>query len=167
MHVTLFLAGISYLLFVASKLVYLSLTQFVQLAIIQYCLGEFRRREEVQPQKSNMLTTLCGIDKQFHVSFEMLINRLEPGWQSVLLLTQDGNGFGPCEGCKIPVVYINPLNQLDIRAHVNDNRAFSTQVKEFSLGKWFKVEIKQTNIDQKVEEEYQITNFINIFSVFL
>ena len=106
------------------------------------------RSEEIQAQKNKVLTTLSCIGKEYHITFEMLVNRHANIVRSVLILTE-GNAKG--EGSRLPGVYVTP-KLLDIRSSVNGKwNHFTKVVDALKEGTWIKVEVQQLYKDNKVK----------------
>ena len=100
---------------------------------------------ELQPQKSNLLTTLCGIGKQYFISLEFFATKFEHNWADLIHLTQ-GN-----HSSRLPAVWAMSGKQIWIQSEVNGKWNFESRVgTNLTPQTWNKLEIEQVYEDGKV-----------------
>ena len=109
----------------------------------------FSQKEEFPLLKNNLLTTLSSVQREYSISFEVIVTKhTYYSWRNIIHLTTGGN-FGQL-GYRIPGVWLNKDNQLQIGSAVNGNSYHFTHPKPLSEGRWYRIEIDQIKRDTKV-----------------
>ena len=110
--------------------------------------------KEMEIKKSNLVTALPYIAKEYKISFDLFVTEHQAAISSVIQFTTDGN-MGKY-GDRIPGIWIFN-KKLEIMFAVSGNHNFHfinpTVLEE---GKWINVEISQTLVGDKVRKAIKI-----------
>jgi len=112
---------------------------------------------EMTIEKSKLVTTLPSIGKEYRISFDLLVAKHTSGnvwWRNVIHFTTGGNDG--TYGFRTPGVWIFKTNKLHVSSALNGNHnAYFDFPKQVEEGKWIKMQISQTLIDNKYIFEIQ------------
>ena len=97
--------------------------------------------------KSNLITTLPYIAKEYKLSFDVFVIKFKEGWTSIVHFTVGEDKGKPGE--RIPAVYITK-NLLCVAVDLSGNPNHHFYSKPLESGKWIHIEVAQTLIDGKV-----------------
>ena len=101
-------------------------------------------------KKNNLLTVLPYIGREFKISFDILVSKFGPGWQSVIHFTTDGNHG--IYGYRIPGLWVFQDKTLSIRSALNGNEHVYTHQPVLEVEKWINVEISQILFENKARQ---------------
>ena len=110
---------------------------------------------ELTIERGRLLETVESWGPFFRISFDLFISSFGPSeWSSILSFKGNGGTSNCCNnGDRVPIVQLRKNGQLYFINSVNGNgnAYFHTAVE---TNKWYKIEIEQTMIDEKVEDKY-------------
>ena len=110
---------------------------------------------ELTIERGRLIETVESWGPFFRISFDLFISSFGPSeWSSILSFKGNGGTSNCCNnGDRVPIVQLRKNGQLYFINSVNGNgnAYFHTAV---DTNKWYKIEIEQTMIDEKVEDKY-------------
>ena len=110
--------------------------------------------KEMEIKKSNLVTALPYIAKEYKISFDLFVTEHQAAISSVIHFTTDGN-MGKY-GDRIPGIWIFK-KKLEIMSAVSGNHNYHfIHTTDLEEGKWINVEISQTLVGDKVRKAIKI-----------
>ena len=110
---------------------------------------------ELTIERGRLIDTVESWGPFFRITFDLFISSFGPSeWSSILSFKGNGGTSDCCNnGDRVPIVQLSKNGQLYFINSVNGNgnAYFHTAVE---TNKWYKIEIEQTMIDEKVEDKY-------------
>ena len=114
--------------------------------------------EETEITKSNLLTTLPVLKKEWRVSFEFKANSIKSGLDQIFHMTIDGKGIGKGSknGERTPAVWMHNTKGLLIISTVGTKISYPTYSKPVPTpGQWVNIEIGQEKVPtRRVSQGY-------------
>ena len=105
-------------------------------------------------ERNNLITVLPHIEKEFKISFAILISKYGADWQSVIHFTEDGN-FG-IYGDRIPGLWFSHDKKLHVGSALNGNYNYVyAHHTVLQVEKWINLEISQTLINNKARRQFE------------
>ena len=93
----------------------------------------------------NLLTTLRSIEAEFYVGFSFYINgNTKEGRQSIFHIS------GGASNSFLPAVWLRKDNLLTVTAYLGQRTDFPIQYQYLEVDKWYKFEVEQVLIEEKV-----------------
>ena len=122
--------------------------------------------EETEITKSNLLTTLPVLKKEWRVSFEFKANSIKSGLDQIFHMTIDGKGIGKGSknGERTPAVWMHNTKGLLIISTVGGKISYPTYSKPVPTpGQWVNIEIGQEKVPtRRVSQGYVIKFSITV-----
>ena len=108
----------------------------------------FNREPEFVIQRNNLVTTLDFLGKQYILSFQLLLTKLDSGSNNILHFTNDGDCCA--NGERTPAVWVYN-DKIQIASAIRNYNYYYKNINlPLQTGKWIKFEISQTLKNNKV-----------------
>ena len=116
----------------------------------------FQQNWPLVVKKDNMIVELPYMGKEYSLSFDLLINKFGPYYQSIIHISlgEDIKNYGD----RNPGVWTSPQKKLSIISSISGDPSHNGVPEGFepegglTLGNWTNVDISQTLVDGKVQE---------------